>query len=48
MEELLKGSEIDNLKEGSVIKGIITEIRPTEVVVDIGGKSRRCSHQRIC
>ena len=26
MEELLKGSEIDNLKEGSVIKGIITEI----------------------
>ena len=44
MEELLKGSEIDNLKEGSVIKGIITEIRPTEVVVDIGGKSEGVVH----
>lgn len=39
MEELLQGSEVDNLVEGSIIKGTIIEIRPTEVVVDIGGKS---------
>lgn len=39
MEELLQSSEVDNLVTGSIIKGIITEIRPTEVVIDIGGKS---------
>lgn len=39
MEELLQGSEVDNLVEGSIIKGTIIEIRPTEIVVDIGGKS---------
>ena len=39
MEELLKGSNVENLNEGSIIKGTIIEIRPTEVVVDIGGKS---------
>ena len=39
MEELLKDSVLDSLREGTIIKGIITEIRPTEVVVDIGGKS---------
>jgi small subunit ribosomal protein S1 len=39
MEELLQSSEIDNLVEGSIIKGTIIEIRPNEVVVDIGGKS---------
>ena len=39
MEELLQDSEVDNLVEGSIIKGTITEIRPTEVVIDIGGKS---------
>ena len=39
MEELLKSSTVDNLVEGSIIKGTIIEIRPTEVVVDIGGKS---------
>ena len=44
MEELLAGSQIDNLKEGTIIKGIITEIRPTEVVVDIGGKSEGIVH----
>lgn len=44
MEELLKGSQIDNLKEGSIIKGLITEIRPIEVVVDIGGKSEGVVH----
>ncbi|MAV39222.1 MAG: 30S ribosomal protein S1 [Puniceicoccaceae bacterium] len=44
MEELLAGSQVDNLKEGTIIKGIITEIRPTEVVVDIGGKSEGIVH----
>ena len=44
MEELLAGSNIDNLEEGSILKGIIVEIRPTEVVVDIGGKSEGIVH----
>lgn len=44
MEELLDGSNIDNLEEGSILKGIIVEIRPTEVVVDIGGKSEGIVH----
>ena len=39
MEELLQGSSIENLNEGSIIQGTIIEIRPLEVVVDIGGKS---------
>lgn len=39
MEELLQGSTVDNLIEGSIIKGTIIEIRSTEVIVDIGGKS---------
>ena len=39
MNELLQSSEVDNLVEGSIIKGTIIEIRPTEVVVDVGGKS---------
>ncbi len=39
MEELLKDSTVDKLEEGSIIKGTIIEIRPTEVIVDIGGKS---------
>ena len=39
MEELLQSSEIDNLVEGSIIKGTIIEVRPNEIVVDIGGKS---------
>lgn len=39
MDELLKSSTLDNLVEGSIIKGTIIEIRPTEVVIDIGGKS---------
>lgn len=42
MEALLATSSFDNLKEGSIIKGIITEIRQNEVVVDIGGKSEGC------
>ena len=39
MEELLAESKIEQLKEGSVISGTIMEIRPTEVVVDFGGKA---------
>lgn len=39
MAELLQSSEVDNLVEGSIIKGTIIEIRSNEVVVDIGGKS---------
>lgn len=44
MEELLSSSNLDNLKEGSILKGTIIEIRPTEVVVDIGGKSEGIVH----
>ena len=44
MEQLLADSNIDNLEEGSIIKGTIVEIRPTEVVVDIGGKSEGDVH----
>lgn len=39
MESLLADSSINSLKEGSIITGRIIEIRPQEVVVDIGGKS---------
>ncbi|MDG1301692.1 MAG: 30S ribosomal protein S1 [Opitutae bacterium] len=39
MEELLQSSTLDNLVEGSIINGTIIEIRPTQVVIDIGGKS---------
>ena len=39
MEELLAESKIELLKEGSVITGTIMEIRPTEVVIDFGGKA---------
>ncbi|MBC2601959.1 30S ribosomal protein S1 [Puniceicoccus vermicola] len=39
MEDLLSESSIDKLEEGEIIKGRIMEIRPTEVIVDIGGKS---------
>ena len=39
MEALLEGSIFNSLVEGSIIKGTIIEIRATEVVVDIGGKS---------
>ncbi|MEN8735426.1 MAG: 30S ribosomal protein S1 [Lentimonas sp.] len=44
MEELLASSNLDNLKEGSILKGTIIEIRPSEVVVDIGGKSEGIVH----
>ncbi|BET66871.1 30S ribosomal protein S1 [Opitutales bacterium ASA1] len=39
MQELLAQSSFDSLREGSIIPGVITEIRQNEVVVDIGGKS---------
>ncbi len=39
MEELLANSSFADLKQGSIIKGQIIEIRQNEVVVDIGGKS---------
>lgn len=39
MEKLLQASNIGRLKEGSIIKGVITEIRQNEVVIDIGAKS---------
>ncbi len=39
MEELLAASSFEKLQPGSIIKGVITEVRPNEVIVDIGGKS---------
>jgi len=39
MEDLLAESKIELLKEGSVITGTIMEVRPTEVVIDFGGKA---------
>ena len=39
MAELLAQTSFDKLREGSIVKGTITEIRQNEVVVDIGGKS---------
>ncbi|MGJ3243163.1 MAG: 30S ribosomal protein S1 [Opitutales bacterium] len=39
MEELLADSQFHNLKEGSIVKGTIIEVRPNEVITDIGGKA---------
>ena len=39
MQELLAQSSFDKLKEGTIVSGVITEIRANEVVVDIGGKA---------
>ena len=39
MEELLTAHPMENLKDGSIVKGIVTRIGNNEVVVDIGGKS---------
>jgi small subunit ribosomal protein S1 len=39
MQELLAQSAFDKLKEGTIVSGVITEIRANEVVVDIGGKA---------
>ena len=39
MEELLAQSQFESLVEGSIIKGIITEIRENDVILDIGAKA---------
>lgn len=39
MEKLLAESSFAKLKQGSIVKGKLVEIRQNEVVVDIGGKS---------
>ena len=39
MEELLASSQFENLVEGQIINGTITEIRENEVIVDIGAKA---------
>jgi small subunit ribosomal protein S1 len=39
MQELLASSSFEKLREGSIVPGVITEIRQNEVVIDIGGKS---------
>ncbi|MDE0820155.1 MAG: 30S ribosomal protein S1, partial [Opitutales bacterium] len=39
MEELLAGTDLERLKEGAIVAGLVTEIRQNEVVVDVGGKS---------
>lgn len=41
MEQLLAESEngLNALKQGSIVKGTVTEIREGEVVIDVGGKS---------
>jgi len=39
MEELLAQSQFESLIEGSIITGIITEIRDNEVILDIGAKA---------
>lgn len=39
MEELLAGSAIAHLEPGQIVKGMVTEIRQNEVVIDIGAKS---------
>ena len=37
MEELLAGSAIARMEPGQIVKGIVTEIRNNDVIVDIGG-----------
>ena len=39
MEELLANSQFENLVEGNIITGLITEIRENEVILDIGAKA---------
>ena len=39
MSELLAESSFENLKEGAIVPGTITEVRENEVVVDIGVKA---------
>lgn len=44
MDELLQGSSLAQLKEGSVINGTVIEIRDKAVVVDIGAKAEGVIH----
>lgn len=44
MQELLNQSSFGQLQENTIIKGTITEIRPNEVIVDIGAKAEGCIH----
>ena len=49
MEELLAGSDLERLKEGAIVSGLVTEIRQNEVVVDVdfdNGCVQRRSQQR--
>lgn len=39
MEALLKASGFSGLKEGNIVSAKVTEIRPQEVIVDIGAKA---------
>jgi small subunit ribosomal protein S1 len=39
MQNLLADNQLAQLKEGTLIAGIVIEIRPNEVVVDVGAKS---------
>jgi small subunit ribosomal protein S1 len=39
MEALLKSSSFNNLKEGAIVPAKVTEIRPNQVIVDIGAKA---------
>ena len=41
MEDLLSESSIDKLEEGEIIKGRIMEIRPTEVIEELGAHPRK-------
>lgn len=44
MQELLDQSSFGKLQEGTIITGTITEIRPSEVIVDIGAKAEGSVH----
>ncbi len=39
MQTLLAGNNLSQLKENTIIPGTVIEIRPNEVVIDIGAKS---------
>ena len=39
MDDLMAESQFQQLAEGSIVKGTIIEVRPNEVVADIGGKA---------
>jgi small subunit ribosomal protein S1 len=39
MKELLATHQLREFKEGSIVKGHVLEVRPREVLIDIGYKS---------